>query len=209
MKFNRSWLPITTLFFAACSTPEGAGSGSTNLNFDGTEPGSLPGELSVAHGEWQVVQDNTAPSADHALAQLATNPTKEFNLLLLEGSKQRDVDLSVSFRSVAGAIDQGGGPVWRAQDAGNYYIARYNPLENNFRVYTVVDGERSQLMSASIANSPGWHTLRVTMSGDEIRCYFNDELSLELNDSTFEDAGQVGLWTKADAQTHFDDLIVR
>ena len=115
----------------------------------------------------------------------------------------------MSFKSIAGVIDQGGGPIWRAKDARNYYIARYNPLEDNYRVYTVVEGKRHQLMSANIPHSPGWHTLRITMTGSTIQCFYDGEAHLELEDSTFTEAGKVGLWTKADAQTHFDDVKVR
>jgi hypothetical protein len=117
------------------------------------------------------------------------------------------VDLSVQMKAVAGRSDQGGGLIWRAKDAKNYYVARYNPLEDNFRVYKVVNGSRSEFQSATIKHSAGWHTLRVTMAGDHIECYYDGKKYLDVKDSTFADAGRIGLWTKADAQTHFDDLM--
>ncbi|MBA3257018.1 MAG: DUF1080 domain-containing protein, partial [Pyrinomonadaceae bacterium] len=102
----------------------------------------------------------------------------------------------------------GGGVVWRARDAKNYYIARYNPLEGNYRVYKVEDGRRTQLGTSDVKRSEGWHTLRVTMTGERIECYFDGRKYLDVSDSTFKSAGKIGLWTKADAQTHFDDLTV-
>ncbi len=119
------------------------------------------------------------------------------------------MDLTVRFHAIAGKFDQGGGLVWRAKDGRNYYIARYNPLEDNFRVYTVVDGQRTQLQNADIPRSDGWHTLRVTMRGDHIQCFYDGKKSLDVHDTTFTKPGHIGLWTKADARTRFDDLTFR
>jgi hypothetical protein len=98
--------------------------------------------------------------------------------------------------------------VWRGKDANNYYVARYNPLEDNYRVYKVEKGYRIQLQNADIKHSDGWHVLRVTMDGDHIQCYYDGQKYLDVKDSTFLDEGQIGLWTKADAQSHFDDLTI-
>lgn len=179
------------------------GDGRLELEFD-----SLKG-LRGSSGRWEIVEDESAPSGNDVLAQTGMADSAEFNVVLVPIFETVDLDLSVEFRSIAGEIDQGGGPVWRALDGNNYYVARYNPLENNYRVYTVKDGERTELLSADIAGTPGWHTLRVTMVGDLIRCYYDGALQLEVRDTTFTREGLVGLWTKADAQTHFDDLIVR
>jgi hypothetical protein len=96
--------------------------------------------------------------------------------------------------------------VWRAMDSNNYYAAWYNPLEDNYRVYRVEQGRRIQLQNADIKHSEGWHTLRVRMEGDHIQCYYDGGKYLDVKDSTFQAAGKIGLWTKADAQSHFDDL---
>jgi hypothetical protein len=160
-------------------------------------------------GTWQVVADDSAPSGGQAFAQLAASAGSVFNVALVGGTDRADVDVSVKLRAVDGQVDQGGGVVWRAQDARNYYIARYNPLEDNYRVYKVVAGRRSQLGSAMLkVDAKGWHTLRVTMIGDQITCYLDGAKHLETRDTTLGDAGRVGLWTKADAKTNFDDLTV-
>jgi hypothetical protein len=183
--------------------------GERHWSFDADKRGSLPEGFTSDAGEWKIVEDPSAPSGKQVLAQLAENSRPTFNVVLVRDSSLRDVDVSLRFRAVAGRIDQGGGPVWRARDARNYYIARYNPLEANYRVYKVVDGQRTQLGTADIEPSDGWHALRVAMVGDRIRCYYDDKLYLDVRDPTFDAAGKVGLWTKADAQTYFDDLQAR
>jgi hypothetical protein len=100
--------------------------------------------------------------------------------------------------------------VWRYQDSNNYYIARANPLEDNFRVYKVVDGKRIQMDSARMKVTSGeWHTIKVIAREDQIQCIYDGQSNLEVKDDTFQESGRVGLWTKADAVTYFDDLEVR
>jgi hypothetical protein len=114
----------------------------------------------------------------------------------------------VKLRAVAGEIDRGGGLVWRAKDSKNYYIARYNSLEDNFRVYKVQDGKRTMFRGEKVPGDEKWHTLRVTMAGPKITCFFDGKQYLEAEDATFAGAGMIGLWSKADAQSYFDDLTV-
>ncbi|MGH9794933.1 MAG: hypothetical protein ACRD5G_09190 [Candidatus Acidiferrales bacterium] len=177
-------------------------------NFDKDKPGALPQGFVAAAGDWKVAEHARAPSPRHALAQWAKNARPVFNVVLADGADLKDVDLSVRMLALDGQIDQGGGLVWRARDARNYYIARYNPLENNFRVYKVVEGQRTQLHSADIPRSDGWHTIRITMRGDAIECFYDGRKYLEARDTAFPASGKIGLWTKADAQTLFDDLTV-
>ena len=171
-------------------------------DFEEAEVGEPAPGVSPEVGRWEVVDDGEG----HALAQLAENGDEIFNVALVEGVEARGVDLTVRFRAVTGEYDRGGGLVWRAKDTKNYYIARYNPLEDNFRVYTVVEGVRTRLDSAEIPHTEGWHTLGVRMRGDRIRCFYDGEVELRVRDDTFADAGRIGLWTKADAVTWFDDL---
>ena len=177
-------------------------------SFDTNKPGDIPEGFTNEVGEWKVVADETAPSKPNVLAQLAKSSGSKFNITLVSSTDYRDVDLSVKMKSIAGKEDQGGGLVWRAKDAKNYYVARYNPLEDNYRVYKVDKGRRGQMQSANIKHSQGWHTLRVTMQGDHIQCYYDGKMHMDAKDSTFPEAGKIGLWTKSDAQSHFDDLTV-
>lgn len=153
---------------------------------------------------WKVVEDASAPG-HKALAQTsADGRNKLFNLCIARKTNFRDLDLRVSFRAVAGKLDQGGGLVWRYADAKNYYVARMNPLEDNYRVYKVVAGKRTQLATAPLKiDASKWHTLRVVHVGKHIECCFDGKRYLDSNDDTFLMAGKIGLWTKADAQTHF------
>ncbi|HET6882792.1 MAG TPA: DUF885 family protein, partial [Pirellulales bacterium] len=188
---------LTSAAFAADPT-------KTVWNYDDTAVGKLPAGFNSESGKWAVARDGE----NRVVAQSAKSDDKVFNVLLATGTTARDVDLSVRLKAVAGELDRGGGLVWRARDKDNYYIARHNPLEDNLRLYKVEKGKRTMFKTADVKASPGWHTLRVTMKGSHIECYFDGKKYLEADDSTFPGAGMVGLWSKADAQSYFDDLIM-
>lgn len=158
---------------------------------------------------WLVVADATAPSGSgYVVAQTAVSPRSMFNLCVLEDSRYADLKLSVELKAVNGRIDQGGGLVWRYLDANNYYVCRFNPLENNLRIYKVIAGRRHQLASVDVKLPAGqWHTLTVTMKDDLIVCSI-DGTWLGVRDGTLREPGRIGLWTKADARTCFDTLSV-
>src|SRR5262245_46214472 len=158
---------------------------------------------------WKVVADNTSPSKKgYVLAQTAEGPGPLFNLCVADDTNLKDVEITVSFKAVKGAKDQGGGLVWRYQDANNYYIARMNPLEDNYRVYKVIAGKRIQLATKEDLKVPvnTWHTLTIKMNGEQIECLLDGKKELEAKDDAISKAGKIGLWTKADAQTYFDEL---
>ncbi len=190
---------------AAASRPAAE---ATVFHFDADKTGGVPGGFTSDVGDWKVTADETAPSQPNVLAQTAENAGRVYNVALAAQTRLADVDLSVRLRAVAGEIDQGGGLVWRAGDASNYYICRWNPLEDNYRFYKVVDGRRTQLASARLTAPPGWHTLRAVMTGAKVECYLDGKKYLDTTDDTFKAPGKVGLWTKADAVTHFDDLAI-
>jgi hypothetical protein len=190
--------------------------GEETWNFEDAEEDALPSGWSSAKtgkGEgsvWRVLDDDSAPGGSKVLAQTSSDgPNPLFNLCVADETSYTDLDLTVSFKAVGGRIDQGGGPVWRYQDRNNYYIARMNPLENNFRLYKVVTGRRTQLATADVEAPAGeWHAIRIVHQEDHIQCYLDDELHLDVRDDTFQEAGKIGLWTKADAVTSFDALSV-
>jgi hypothetical protein len=122
-------------------------------------------------------------------------------------SSFKDFNLSVKFKTVSGEVDRTAGLVFRLKDANNYYAAHVNALEDKYRLYHVVAGKRHPFAGANFAVSSGeWHELRVECVGDKIICYFDGVKKIEATDETFRDAGKVGLWTKADSVTYFDDL---
>ena len=187
------------------------------FKFGKDDAGKVPAGWKAAQtgkGEsvWKVVADDTAPSkSGYVLAQTTDDRDALFNLCVADKPSLKDVEVTVAFKAVKGEKDQGGGIVWRYQDAKNYYIARMNPLEDNFRVYKVVDGKRSkEFQNAEVKVKAGeWHTLKIEMKGNEIECYLDGKKYLEVKDDTFTKAGKVGLWTKADAQTYFDQFTVK
>jgi hypothetical protein len=175
---------------------------SPTWTFEGERAGSVPKGFREHVGKWRVVESD----GRKVLGQQADSPDKVFNVVLLKGKTERDIDLSVELKAVAGKLDQGGGLIWRAKDRNNYYVARYNPLEDNYRVYKVERGKRTMFQNADIPHTPGWHTLRVRIRGNHFECFYDGKKYLDGNDATFPEPGMIGLWTKADAQSYFDNL---
>src|SRR2546425_6843580 len=157
-------------------------------------------------GQWAVEDMAGAPSGKKVLVQRATK--NEFNIIVAPPGPFTDVDVSMKFRPISGREDASGGIVFRFSDGGDYVI-RANALENNFRLY-YYDRGRHQLASAT-GEPPAlgpWHTIRVVAVGDRIQGHLNGALLLHHHDGRFR-SGQVGLWTKADSVTAFDDLVIR
>ncbi len=199
----RTWTWGAAALLTTGLVAQAAAGAKRTWTFEDDATGSAPRGFSPAVGEWTVVADD----GGKVLAQSATNPNSVFNVVLVDDTRAKDVDLSVKIKAIAGELDQGGGLVWRARDAKNYYVARFNHKEDNFRVYKVVDGVRSPpLQNADVKHHDGWTAVRVTMKGDQIRCYLDGTKSLDVRDSTFPDAGKIGLWSKAAARSRFDDL---
>jgi YVTN family beta-propeller protein len=181
---------------------EKAAVGKVPDGWSATKTGKAEGSV------WAVVEDKTAPSGAKVLAQTAAGANSLFNLCVRDGVGPADVEVSVAFKANEGTIDQGGGVVWRYADADNYYVARFNPLEDNYRLYHVVNGKRTQIGGKEklTAKAGEWHTLTVRMVGEAITCSLNGKVEIEVADKTFTKPGKVGLWTKADARTSFDDF---
>jgi len=157
-------------------------------------------------GQWAVEEMAGAPSGQKVLVQRATK--NEFNVILAPGGPYTDVDLAMKFKPISGREDASGGIVFRFSD-GKYYVVRANALEGNFRLY-YYDRGRRQLASASV-KPPAlgqWHTVRVVAVGDHMQAWLDGKLYLDHHDARFK-AGRVGLWTKTDSITAFDDLSIR
>ncbi len=193
-------------------------SGTTiSYNFDHETAGAMPAKFHSAHtgqgseGKWAVMGDSTAPSKPNVIAQTSTDKTDyRFPLLISDEGTFKDLELSVKFKAVAGEVDRAAGLVFRLQDADNYYIVRANALENNYRLYHVIKGSRRQFAGSNFKVTSGeWHELKVECVGNKIICYYDGQKKIEATDDTFKDAGKIGLWTKADSVTYFDDLIVK
>ncbi len=155
----------------------------------------------------KVLQVLVTPSPPHVIAQLNHRAfEQDYNVVLVQGLTVANFDLHVSLLPVASKADMGGGLIWRAQDAQNYYLTRANPLEQNIRFYRVVKGVRYKLASFDhIISVDTWHTFRVLARGNHFQIIFDGQTLFQVQDETFQ-SGQIGLWTKADAVTYFDEL---
>jgi hypothetical protein len=187
------------------------------ISFEGTQIGAAPeGWTATLTGsgdpKWTVESDRTAPSKSTVLKQSgrATYP-----LILKNDTSIKDGFVEVKFKAIAGSQDRAAGVVWRAKDANNYYVTRANALEDNVVLYKTVNGTRSPLDIVGRKGGYGidipvpantWHTLRVDFKGSRFSVSFNGKPSFEVEDSTFTGAGKVGLWTKADSVTLFDEV---
>lgn len=194
--------------------PSQTAGASFTYNFDSDGVGAMPAKFHSARtgqgaaSKWEVMADPSAPSKPNVVAQMSTDKTDyRFPLLIADEGSFKDLELSVKFKAVSGEVDRAGGLVFRLKDANNYYIVRANALENNYRLYHVVAGRRRQFASANFKVTSGeWHELKVECIGNKIICYYDGSKKIEATDTTFKDAGKVGLWTKADSVTNFDDL---
>jgi hypothetical protein len=183
-------------------------------NFDREHPGTLPSEFSIGTlfdgrpaGDWQILATDRAKSPPHVFAQVMGKGAEHaYKVVLLKEVIASDLNLEVSFLPIQGRADMGGGLIWRAADDRNYYLARANPLEQNIRVYRVEKGVRHLLQNFDqTIDVRQWHTLRVTHQGCRVNIFYDDKQVFDLCDKTFHD-GMIGLWTKSDAVTYFDDL---
>ena len=212
---RRGWLTQTTLTLLGAIAPGrrdravAAGTdlklpdGATSETFD-SDTRVIDGWTTVS-GRWTVEDMAGAPSGRKVLVQRET--TSEFNVIVAPG-RYVDVDVSVKFKPISGRQDASGGIVFRFAD-GKYYVVRANALEDNFRLY-YYDRGRRQLASASVKRPAlgQWHTVRVVAVGDRIHAWLDGTRRLDHSDARFK-AGVVGLWTKADSVTAFDDLFIR
>src|SRR3984893_5959095 len=179
-----------------------SGGDDVTWTFERDTVGKVPAGFQQEVGKWRVVE----AEGRKVLAQQAESPDRVFNVVLATDVHPRDVDLSVKLKAVAGKLDQGGGLIWRAEGKSKYYVAPHQPLGGHLRVYKVERRKRTMFKNADIPHTPGWHTLRVTMVGKHIECFYDGKKYLECDDATFPDAGMIGLWSKADAQSYFSDL---
>ena len=195
-------LIVTTSLIASSALAE-------TINFDSATPGEAPpGWTATKTGKgearWTIEKDDTAPSKPNVLKQSgeATYP-----VCLKNDTSLKDGFVEVKLKPISGKEDQAGGIIWRAKDADNYYIARANALEDNVCIYHTIKGKRTEKKRVQMkVASNRWHTLRVEFQGSHFKVKLDGKPALEWDDETFPDAGQPGLWTKADSVTLFDDF---
>src|SRR5438552_2825753 len=200
---------LTKVLFIMMVSVSMAMAQTQTINFDNFKTGDpLSGWTATKTGsgqaKWTIERDDTAPSKPNVLKQSgeATYP-----VCIKDDTNLKDGFVEVKFKSVSGKEDQAGGIIWRAKDANNYYIARANALEGNVTIYHTIKGKRTEKKRTNMkVTSNQWHTLRVDFQGNRFTVTFDGKKAIEWDDETFKDAGKVGVWTKADSVTLFDDF---
>lgn len=182
---------------------------ATVVSFDQVPSGELPtgwtcGVTGSGNPKWEIMEDDAAPSQRKVLAQTGEGT---YPFCVASGVALADGFVEVKFKPVSGGEDQAGGLIWRFKDKDDYYITRANALENNVTIYHTIDGVRRAFKNVDMNVSPNaWHTLRAEFKGSNFTVFFDGRKALEAEDSTLEGSGPVGVWTKADSKTYFDDF---
>src|SRR6266850_4712852 len=179
------------------------------VNFDDLKTGAPPPgwtatKTGTGEAKWAVVADESAPSKPNVLKQSgeATYP-----VCIKDDTRLQNGFVEVKFKPISGKEDQAGGVLWRCKDADNYYIARANALEDNVTIYHTINGKRTEKKRTDMkVASNQWHTLRVDFHANHFTATLDGKKAIEWDDDTFKDAGKVGVWTKADSVTLFDDF---
>jgi len=155
-------------------------------------------------GKWIIVDAN----GKKALAQTDTSQINpRFPICVYDKISIKNVEVTTDFMAVSGKLDQAAGLVARYKDENNYYITRANALEDNLRLYKVESGKRIQIAEAKLKTTAGeWHNLKLEVCGTNQKVFYDGKLVINANDATFQEAGKVGLWTKADSVTYFANL---
>ena len=180
------------------------------VNFDQATAGQPPSGWTATRtgsgdAKWTIEKDDTAPSRPNVLKQ---SGTATYPLCFKNDTSLQDGFVEVKFKAIAGKEDQAGGVAWRIKDANNYYVARANALEDNVTIYHTINGRRTEKKRANMkVPSNQWHSFRVDFQGSHFTVTFNGQKALDWDDETFKDAGKVGVWTKADSVTEFDDFM--
>ena len=193
----------------------------TTFTFENYEVGKIPSGWTQYYTgksdttDWKIVDDG----GNKVLAQLSEEDVGgHFNEVVYDGFAAKNVELKVRIKGIKGRRDQGGGFVWRFIDANNHYIVRENPLEDNVVLYKMENGVRTDLPLVGKGRTYGvdvpplgsdWNTLRLTVVDNLFTVYLNGKQLFQVKDETFKNAGKVGLWTKADAVSYFDDFQVK
>ncbi len=188
---------------AAASPSAGASPGK--WNFDADPVGSLPAAAESFSGQWAVRAEPDAPSPPNALCQTGQ---AEYPAIRLDSKQFTDLTLVMHFKPISGKTDQAGGVIFRVQDKDNYYIFRGNALENNAIFFTYVNAARSQLKAGDAQVTSGsWHELRVEVRRNAFRGFVDGKQVIDTTDDRYTSGG-IGLWTKSDSVTCFDDVEV-
>ncbi len=195
--------PLANASLSGSPKPAVPAPSSARWTFDGDQVGGLPSGAQAFSGQWAVRAESDAPSPPNAFCQTGN---AEFPAVILDTKAYIDLTLITRFKPISGSQDQAGGLIFRVQDKDNYYILRANALENNVIFFIYVGGSRSQLKAGDAKVASGtWHDLRVEVRGNAFRGFLDGMQVVDTTDDRYKTGG-VGLWTKSDSVTCFDDV---
>ena len=221
-----SYLLVAVAFINVKESSAADQSAVLTIDFEEMNLGTNPGGFSVSKtGDgsdsiWTVEDRVTGTQKSKVLIQSSADSIRSrFPLCVYQEFSARNLDISVNFLPLTGSIDQAGGIVWRYQDENNYYVVRANALEDNVVLYKMENGIRSDLKPIGAGVSSygeevfvpvgQWSTLKVVVNDDRFAVSLNNDHLFDVQDETFQGIGKVGLWTKADSVTAFDNLLIR
>ena len=187
------------------------------VDFNDAKPGAVPPpwigtQTGQGKAKWSVEKDRDAAGNSCVLKQ---SGQAAYPVCIKDDVSLQNGYVEVRFKPVSGKEDQAGGVIWRVQDKDNYYVCRANALEDNVVLYKTVAGKRSALDIAGRKGGYGvkapvapaqWHTLRVEFKDHHFKVILDGQHLFDAEDDTFADAGKIGVWTKADSITLFDDF---
>lgn len=180
-----------------------------NVNFNSVKPGELPPnwigtQTGSGKAKWSVVKDDFAPNKPNVLKQ---SGEATFPVCIKQDAKFENGFVEVKFKPLSGKEDQAGGVIWRVKDKDNYYVTRANAREDNVTIYHTIKGARNSFKSVNVKiASNQWHTLRADFNGTHFVVTFDGKKVIEADDDSIIGKGAVGVWTKADSVTAFDDF---
>ncbi len=205
---------LSSLLWFFLSSPlmgqEGMQCETGQWNFDKDKAGTSPSGFVTRLGTWGIRHDSTPPSQPNVYAQTSTKEIEDyFPSSLIANSICKDFIAEVKIKPISGKLDQSGGFLFRSKDNNNYYVLRIEALRGSMAVYKMVQGKRSMIVWAKAEiKSNTWQTLRILVKENKIEGYVSGQQILTLYDETFLEGGSIGLWTKSDAVTYFDDLTI-
>lgn len=184
------------------------------LDFDHFETGPVPNDfLPVLSGEgkavnWEIRSEPTARSSPNILALISTEEGNvHFPLLLYNKFTAKNAEIRAYFKAVSGKIDQAAEIIARYQDEKHFYVVQASAFENKVQLSKVVGDARQLINSANAPVTSGkWHEIQLSVHDTHFQVCFDGTPLFEAEDDTYQRAGKVGVATKSDGVTVFDDL---
>jgi len=188
----------------------------TTIDFEHFETGPVPKDFTPFLGgfgkdsAWQIKSEPSALSGTKVLAQTSYDQIdNRFPMLVYNDITAKNVRVAVQFKTLSGKIDQAAGIIVRFQDPNHFYVVRANALEDTVQLYRLVEGVHHVVTSKNVHVESGkWHSLNVMIDDVHVTAFLDGQQLFDVRDDTFSAAGKIGLLTKSDGVTLFDDLQV-